>query len=121
VSSSKRWIIISGVIGFLGVALGAFGAHSLKTMIVPDKLEVYKTGIQYQLIHSVVMLSIALSEKELYLKAEKFFFAGIVLFSFSLYVYSVTSIPAIAMVTPFGGVSFLIGWAVLIYSAVRKT
>lgn len=119
--SSKKWIIISAVMGFLGVALGAFGAHSLKPFIDPDKLDVYKTGTHYQMIHAAVMLAIALSDKTIYLKAEKFFFAGIILFSFSLYLYSITSITAIAMVTPFGGVLFLIGWVVMIYSAVRKT
>ncbi|MCB0725885.1 MAG: DUF423 domain-containing protein [Ignavibacteriae bacterium] len=120
-NSSGKWIIISAVMGFLGVALGAFGAHSLKPYIDPDKLDVYKTGTHYQMIHAVVMLAIAFLGDKVYLKAEKFFFAGIILFSFSLYVYSITSVPAFAMVTPVGGVLFLIGWAVLIYGAVRKT
>lgn len=119
-NSSKKWIIISSVMGFLGVALGAFGAHSLKPYIDPDKLDVYKTGTHYQMIHSVVMLAIAFYGDKIYLKAEKFFLTGIILFSFSLYLYSITSVPAIAMVTPAGGVSFLIGWAVLIHAAVRK-
>lgn len=120
-NSSRKWIIISAVMGFLGVALGAFGAHSLKPYIDPDKLDVYKTGTHYQMIHAVVMLAIAFLGDKVYLKAEKFFLAGIILFSFSLYLYSITSIVAFAMVTPVGGVSFLIGWVVLIYTAVRKT
>lgn len=106
--------------GFLGVALGAFGAHGLKDMLAPEILDVYKTGIQYQLIHSAVMLAIALNGKPEYLKSEKFFLAGILLFSFSLYLYSVTSISAFAMITPVGGVAFLIGWVVLIVGAVGK-
>lgn len=106
--------------GFLGVALGAFGAHSLKPYIDPDKLDVYKTGTHYQMIHSVVMLAIAFYDNKIYMKAEKFFLAGIILFSFSLYIYSITSVPAIAMITPVGGVSFLIGWAVLIHAALKK-
>ncbi|HMQ67544.1 MAG TPA: DUF423 domain-containing protein [Ignavibacteria bacterium] len=118
--SSKKWIIISAVMGFLGVALGAFGAHSLKPYIDPDKLDVYKTGTHYQMIHAVVMLATAFLGDKIYLKAEKFFLAGIILFSFSLYLYSITSIVAFAMVTPVGGVSFLTGWAVLIVEAARR-
>ena len=107
--------------GFLGVALGAFGAHGLKSAISPDMMEVYKTGVLYHLIHSVVILGIGLSKipKQEHWnqglgKASIFFLAGIILFSFSLYLLAITSISAFGFVTPFGGVCFLIGWAMLI-------
>lgn len=118
--SQKLWIFVSGVTGFLAVALGAFGAHILKSQLTPDMTEIYKTGIQYHLIHSAVMLSIALSGMQKLLKSEVFFLTGIILFSFSLYMYSVTSIKFFAMITPVGGIFLLTGWIVLIINALKK-
>jgi uncharacterized membrane protein YgdD (TMEM256/DUF423 family) len=113
------WILISGVFGFLGVALGAFGAHGLKESLTPDMLEIYKTGVLYHLIHSIAILAIGLYGNIKLFKSALFFSAGIVLFSFSLYVYSITSIKTLAMITPLGGVCFLIGWLILIIAAVK--
>ena len=117
----KKWIITGSVSGFLAVALGAFGAHSLKGSLSPEMLEIYKTGVLYHLIHSVIITAIGLSGKEEYSKNSLFFAIGIILFSGSLYLYSVTGVTAFAMVTPFGGVSFLIGWLLVIITAVKKT
>ena len=100
--------------GFLGVALGAFGAHGLKSVIGPDLMDTYKTGVLYHLIHSVVILGIGLSKNQVLGKAAIFFLAGIILFSFSLYLLAITSISAFGFVTPFGGVCFLIGWGMLV-------
>ncbi|MBT8378389.1 MAG: DUF423 domain-containing protein [Ignavibacteria bacterium] len=118
--NNKTWIIIAGFSGFLGVALGAFGAHGLKDVLSSEMLETYKTGVFYHLIHAVAMLAIALSSKREFIKAAFFFFAGIVLFSFSLYIYSYTQVKVFAIVTPFGGVSFLIGWAFLIFEGIKR-
>ena len=118
--SKNIWIIIASVFGFLGVALGAFGAHGLKDELSPEMMEIYKTGILYQLIHSVVLLILALTD---YIKSKSpsvFFAIGIVLFSFSLYFYSVTEMKFFAMITPFGGISFLMGWLLLITTTVKK-
>ena len=60
-SNQKVLIILAGFIGFVGVALGAFGAHRLSDILSPEMLEVYKTGILYHLIHSVAVLAIAFS------------------------------------------------------------
>ncbi len=116
--NSKFWIIISGIFGFLGVALGAFGAHGLKAQLSPEMLEIYKTGVSYQLVHSVVLLTIALSGKNFFSSAA-FFAVGIILFSFSLYLYAVTAVTAFAIITPFGGLSFLIGWLLLIWNGIK--
>ncbi len=117
---SKKWIVIAGISGFLGVALGAFGAHGLKSMLTSEMMETYKTGILYHLIHSVVLLALALSAGETFQVSKWFFLSGIVLFSFSLYLYAVTGMVFFAMVTPFGGVCFLIGWLWLIVTVVRR-
>ncbi len=116
----RTWIITGGIFGFLGVALGAFGAHGLKDILSAEMIEIYKTGVFYQLVHSVVILAVAFGGEAKYFKAAMFFAIGIVLFSFSLYLYSVTQVLAFAIITPFGGVSFLIGWLLLIISAAKN-
>ena len=108
--SNKIWIVIGGIAGFLGVALGAFGAHVLEPKLSSDMISIYNKGILYHLIHSVVILSIALTGKEKFYKCALFFTLGILLFSFSLYLYATTQILTFALITPLGGVSFLIGW-----------
>lgn len=116
----KKWIIIGGVSGFLAVALGAFGAHGLKSQLTPDMLEIFKTGVFYHLIHSVVLLAIGLSGQEKFNKSAIFISLGILLFSFSLYIYSVTAVKFFAFITPFGGVSLLIGWVLVVYEGMRS-
>ncbi len=115
VSKLSKWVTISAIMGFLGVAIGAFGAHSLKQYLTPETTETFRTGVLYHLIHASVLLALSLSGKPSLMKANKFFLAGIIAFSFSLYFYSLTSIKLIAMITPFGGVAFLAGWAMLIW------
>jgi len=118
--NSKTWIIIGGIFGFLGVAFGAFGAHGLKDYLTPEMTETYKTGVVYQLIHSVAILAIGFSGKEKFYLSAVFFTAGIILFSFSLYIYSITYTAAFAIITPFGGVCFLTGWLMIVVRAVMK-
>lgn len=110
------WILTGGIFGFLGVALGAFGAHGLKNILTPEMLEIFRTGVLYQLIHTAAILAVGLSGNKKLFKAALFFSIGIILFSFSLYIYSVTGIKSLAMITPVGGVSFLIGWLIVIIS-----
>lgn len=118
--NNKTLIIISGIMGFAGVALGAFGAHGLKSILNEQLLETYKTGVLYHLIHSAVLLAIALEGKEKFKNSFWFFFAGIILFSFSLYIYSISQITMFAMITPIGGVSLLIGWLFVIIEGIKK-
>jgi uncharacterized membrane protein YgdD (TMEM256/DUF423 family) len=115
----KTWIIISGFLGFAGVALGAFGAHGLKDVLSAEMLDTYKTGIFYHLVHTVVIIAIVFSTKVAMQKSVFFFLTGIILFSFSLYLYSYTQVKLFAIITPFGGVSFLIGWVLLIFERVK--
>lgn len=118
-NDKKIWIIISAISGFTAVAIGAFGAHGLRETLSPQMLEVYKTGVLYQLVHSVVLLALSLN---IAIKAKLpliFFLLGIILFSFSLYIYSTSGIRTFAMITPVGGFCFLIGWMLIIYEAVK--
>ncbi|MGA7838966.1 MAG: DUF423 domain-containing protein [Ignavibacteriaceae bacterium] len=118
--NNKTWIIAGGILGFLGVALGAFGAHGLKDYLTPEMLEVYKTGVLYQLVHSVVILSIGFYGDNNFRIAALFFTLGVILFSFSLYLYALTYTVAFAIITPFGGVCLLIGWIMIVVKAVKN-
>jgi uncharacterized membrane protein YgdD (TMEM256/DUF423 family) len=118
-AADKKYIIIAGISGFLGVALGAFGAHGLKSVLSPAMLETFRTGVMYHLIHSAVIAALAVSAGQKFSKTILFMAAGILLFSFSLYIYSITGIKWLAVITPFGGVSFLIGWIMLIWEGIK--
>lgn len=120
IKNNKFWLLISGLSGFSGVALGAFGAHILESSLSPQMIETYNTGILYHLIHSVVLLAIALSWKEKYYISAIFFLSGIILFSFSLYLFSFTELTFLVILTPFGGLSFLIGWGVIAWQAIKN-
>lgn len=118
-NDKKFWIIISALSGFIAVAVGAFGAHGLREKLTPEMLEIYKTGVLYQFIHTIVLLILSLTNFIRSKVASIFFLAGIVLFSFSLYIYSTSGIKFFAMITPIGGVCFLVGWLWLIVEAIR--
>jgi uncharacterized membrane protein YgdD (TMEM256/DUF423 family) len=108
------WIRVAGVLGFLGVALGAFGAHMLKSRLSPDMLAIWQTAVLYHLIHAGVLFALALygrtSGADIRFGAFAFA-AGIVVFSGSLYTLALTGIKVLGAVTPLGGLAFLAGWA----------
>ena len=116
----KIWIIISAVSGFTAVVIGAFGAHGLREKLSPEMLEVYKTGVLYQFIHTIILLILSLTNFTKSNLASIFFLLGIMLFSFSLYIYSTSGNQFFAMITPVGGVCFLIGWLWLIVEVIRR-
>jgi uncharacterized membrane protein YgdD (TMEM256/DUF423 family) len=118
-NDKKLWIIISAVSGFTAVAIGAFGAHGLREKLSPEMIEVYKTGVLYQFIHTIVLLILALTNFIKTKIASMFFLAGILLFSFSLYIYATSGVKFFAMITPVGGVCFLIGWLWIIVETIR--
>jgi uncharacterized membrane protein YgdD (TMEM256/DUF423 family) len=113
----------------IGVIVGAFGAHTLKTRIPPESLEVLKTGVQYLFVHSLACLLIVALPKSLpgnqLLKiAGLAFLTGIVLFSGSLFVISTQAVTGIeigpfGIVTPLGGLCFIVGWSCMVYWGLR--
>lgn len=117
---NKNYIVISAVMGALAVALGAFGAHGLKNTLSPELLETYKTGVFYHIIHVVVLLAISLNNKYNLKVAYIFILSGIIFFSFSLYAYSITEIKFFAMITPFGGLSLILGWIVIAITVYKN-
>lgn len=123
--------IVAGLFGLLAVGLGAFGAHGLKPLLDVEQLTIFKTGVQYQMSHALVLLALALyleKSPNLWLnRAFTFISVGIVLFSGSLYLLSchqllgMTSWKWLGPITPLGGLSFIVGWAMVMMKGVNKT
>jgi uncharacterized membrane protein YgdD (TMEM256/DUF423 family) len=114
----KIFVLLGSLSAFLGVALGAFGAHGLKSRVTPDMLAVWQTGVQYHLVHALGLVLVGilchlLPETSLVRSAGWFLLSGTVLFSGSLYVMVLCDIRALGMITPLGGVAFLVGWLLL--------
>jgi uncharacterized membrane protein YgdD (TMEM256/DUF423 family) len=114
--------LLACVFAFFGVALGAFGAHGLRDRVEPALLEVWQTAVLYQLVHALALLAVALSPiGNRSRSAAALFAAGILIFSGSLYLLVLTGERRFGMATPVGGLSFLLGWALLGYGAWRAT
>lgn len=104
---------VAGVLGFTGVALGAFGAHGLKEILAAnDTASIWQTAVLYHLIHSVA----ALWASERRPSAVWLWMAGVAVFSGSLYILAVTNIRWLGAVTPVGGLLLLAGWALVVFS-----
>lgn len=114
----KQILILAAISGMLAVALGAFGAHALKKMISPELLETYKTGVQYHFYHTFALLTVGMLMHFNTSKALKWaanlFVSGIVLFSGSLYILAMSGIKVLGIITPFGGVAWIIAWFLLV-------
>lgn len=130
---NKRLLIFSGFSGALAVALGAMGAHYLKSkletgLITEANLQTFETAVKYQMYHTIVILVIALFADKIRLMAiaAYCFIVGIVLFSGSLYILSLAGLLGLnhvgwlGPVTPLGGLSFITGWIVLGVAGIKK-
>ena len=120
----KLFIILGAVNAFLAVALGAFGAHGLEGKLEPKYLEIWKTGVTYQMFHALGLLVIGvlagkLPTSSLISTSGWLMVTGILLFSGSLYVLSLTKISILGAITPFGGVAFLTAWILMVLAAVK--
>ncbi len=101
----------------LSVIIGAFGAHSLESTI-SDKMETFKTGVQYQIFHGLALILTGILS--IVLKVDLgivgyLFIIGIILFSFTLYLIAICKYSFLGMVAPIGGLSFIIAWVLLLY------
>ncbi len=121
----RYFVPLGAVNAFLAIALGAFGAHALKTRLSAEMLAIYQTGAQYQMAHALALILIGLlSERTpsstLITLSGNLLLLGIVLFSGSLYALSLSGIRLFGAITPLGGLSFLIGWALLAIATWRR-
>jgi uncharacterized membrane protein YgdD (TMEM256/DUF423 family) len=111
------WAKVASFFLFLGVALGAFGAHALKEKLTPYSIDIFKTGVLYHMIHALGLFAVAWISTQT--QDPRVFWAGlaltigIILFSGSLYLLAVTGVKILGAITPLGGLSFLIGWLLL--------
>jgi len=118
------FLFLSAVCGLTGVAIGAFGAHGLKDILTAEMLAVYKTGVDYQMWHAAGLGIIAVFRQQaphstLLRWAGWLMFAGIILFSGSLYLLAILNIKWLGMITPIGGVAFLAAWISLAVFAYK--
>lgn len=113
----RSFLMLAAFFGFTGVALGAFAAHGLKNRLSADYLAIFHTGVTYQLVHTLALLGVALLATHIPGRIVTWagisFVVGILLFSGSLYLLTLTGISKLGIITPFGGVAFLIGWLCL--------
>lgn len=121
---ASPFIAMGAIIAFLSVALGAFAAHSLKNMLSSDMLTVFHTAVDYQMWHGLGLLIIGLllerKPSSLLIKSGWSMLIGIVLFSGSLYILALTGVKTFGAITPFGGIAFLIAWAMLAYHSIKQ-
>ncbi|MGW8463566.1 DUF423 domain-containing protein [Pseudomonas sp. CLCA07] len=119
----RGFLMLAAFFGFTGVALGAFAAHGLKDRLTPEYLAIFHTGVTYQLVHTLALLGLALLTTQipgrLITWAGASFAIGILLFSGSLYLLTLTGVSKLGIVTPFGGLAFLVGWVCLGLAAWR--
>ena len=108
----------------LAVAIGAFGAHGLKSHISVEMMQIYKTGVEYHFYHALGLLFIgvlSVSYPSGLLNWSAIMLAvGIILFSGSLYVLAITGINWLGVITPFGGLCFIAGWVLLFITVWKK-
>jgi len=137
----QTFLLLGAAFGLVGVLLGAFGSHALRSKLTPERVATFETGVRYQLWHALALFAVVLVEVlrfpsnapgHQYLMvlddsgfwpgwlAGWLFVAGIVLFSGSLYVLSLTGKRGWGAVTPFGGSCLVLGWAALLFAIVLK-
>ncbi|MEM0953433.1 MAG: DUF423 domain-containing protein [Pseudomonadota bacterium] len=115
----NNYILIAACSGFLVVALGAFGAHALEGQLDARAREVFDTAVQYQMMHTLALLAVGVLLRNRVHASRTLsgagiaFTVGLVLFSGSLYLLSITGVRWLGAITPLGGVGFLIGWVLL--------
>ncbi len=110
---------LGAVLAFIGVGLGAFGAHSLEGILTPERLETFETGVRYQMYHALALLAIGALPVKAH-RAALFIFVGSLIFSGSLYILVLSGISWLGAITPIGGVLQLIGWALLFVSLGKQ-
>lgn len=114
---ANRILVIGALMALIGVAAGAFGAHGLRPILTEKMMTTFETGVRYHLVHALAMLIAGLSAhgfgQRIFAWAGWSFLIGLLLFSGSLYTLALSGIRGLGILTPFGGLAFLIGWGCL--------
>ena len=119
------WIKAVAISGLLSVLIGAFAAHALETSISAQRMDTLYAAVKYQMFHTLALFGlVCVGDEILSLRWKKFaaafFLLGMILFSGSLYLLVATNISSLGMITPFGGIAFIIGWVILFLAAIRE-
>jgi uncharacterized membrane protein YgdD (TMEM256/DUF423 family) len=124
--TGKNILVLTGISGALAVGLGAFGAHGLESLLIQNgRLDTFETAVSYHFYHTLGLLGLGILAlikpewKGLSLAAWGMFL-GILIFSGSLYILSLTGITWLGAITPIGGVGFILGWLALAYSVIKN-
>ncbi len=119
----KIFVILGSVFGLLGVVTGAFGAHALEDRVAPDMLDIWETGVRYQMYHALALFGAAWlyqqTESVTALVAGWAFAVGILVFSGSLYVLVLSDVRGLGAITPVGGLALIVGWLCCILTALK--
>jgi uncharacterized membrane protein YgdD (TMEM256/DUF423 family) len=119
----RVFAVVGGASAFIAVAVGAFGAHALRSRLAPELLAAFETGARYQMYHALALLAVAWALTRWPVPAVRaagwLFVAGTVIFSGSLYLLALTGVRIFGAVTPLGGLAFLAGWLALAVGAWR--
>lgn len=117
-------LAVGALFGFLGVVLGAFGAHALRARLSPEMLTIWKTANEYHFYHAIALVLVGLLARATKLQGLNLvaacFVAGIVVFSGSLYLLALTEARWLGAITPIGGLLFVLGWGWLAWASFRK-
>jgi uncharacterized membrane protein YgdD (TMEM256/DUF423 family) len=121
----KIILIIAGILGGAAVGIGAFGAHALKGLLEKTgKSEVFETAVKYHFWHVLALLAVALLMEKytstFLTYSAWLFISGILIFSGSLYILSLTGISKLGAITPIGGLAFLLGWMFLVLAVIKS-
>ena len=118
------WIIIGSALAALAVAIGAFGAHGLKSRVSADDLVIFETGVRYQMYHSLALILLGLIgvnfQSNIVQLPAILFLAGIIIFSGTLYLIPLTGLRWFGAITPIGGTALILGWIVLLFNLIRS-
>ncbi|MBI3569506.1 MAG: DUF423 domain-containing protein [Gammaproteobacteria bacterium] len=125
-STAKLFLILGGINAVFVVMLGAFGVHGLKERLSAELLAVFQTGVHYHLFHALGLLAVGLVATQIadsvYLKWSGWLMlVGIILFSGSLYVLSVSGLRWLGMITPFGGLAFILSWTLFVIAVLKAS
>lgn len=119
----RTWFGLGAALALLGVVAGAFAAHTLEDRLSAKDLDTWQTAARYHLIHALALLAVGYAAERwgggATTAAGWLFVAGIVLFSGSLYALSISGVRALGVITPFGGLCFILGWACLLVTAIK--
>jgi uncharacterized membrane protein YgdD (TMEM256/DUF423 family) len=121
---TRTFFILGSVFGMMAILAGTFGAHGLEQTVTPSLLQTFDTGVRYHMYHALALIGVAWACEhfggKLPVAAGWLFVIGIIVFAGSLYLLAITGARWLGMITPIGGVAFIVGWLLLIVAGAQS-